>query len=74
MVCRSYLSWDDVPDDEEGTIYTLSKISQKEIFVGWYTTGSSFKSHDTQINQVFARYTESPIFLVVDVEHNVHDY
>lgn len=49
----------------------LLQISQKEKFLGWYTTGSSFKSHDTQINEVFAKYTESPVFLVVDVEHYV---
>lgn len=48
----------------------MKKISQKEKFLGWYTTGSSFKSHDVQINEVFAKYTDRPIFLVVDVEHN----
>ena len=50
----------------------MRKISQKEKFVGWYTTGDSFKAHDIQINEIFRRYTDRPIFLVVDVEHNVH--
>ena len=49
----------------------MKKISQKEKFLGWYTTGASFKSHDGQINEVFSKYCDSPVFLVVDVEHNV---
>ena len=47
-----------------------TQISQKEKFLGWYTTGSSFKAHDSQINAVFSKYNENPVFLVVDVEHN----
>jgi len=39
--------------------------------VGWYTTGDSFKAHDIQINEIFRKYTDRPVFLVVDVEHNV---
>ena len=49
----------------------MIKISQKEKFIGWYTTGDSFKAHDVQINEVFRKYTDKPIFLVVDVEHSV---
>lgn len=45
----------------------MRKISQKEKFIGWYTTGDSFKAHDVQINEVFRKYTDKPIFLVVDV-------
>jgi hypothetical protein len=45
----------------------MKKISQKEKFLGWYTTGASFKLHDTQINEVFSKYCERPVFLVVDV-------
>lgn len=48
----------------------MRKISQREKFVGWYTTGDSFKAHDVQINEVFRKYTDRPVFLVVDVEHN----
>ena len=47
------------------------QISQKEKFIGWYTTGDSFRAHDIQINEVFRKYTDKPIFLVVDVEHSV---
>jgi len=48
----------------------MRKITQKERFIGWYTTGSSFKSHDIQINEVFRKYVPQPVFLVVDVEHS----
>jgi len=48
----------------------MRKISQKEKFMGWYTTGDSFKAHDVQINEIFRKYTDRPIFLVVDVEHS----
>jgi len=41
--------------------------------MGWYTTGDSFKAHDVQINEIFRKYTDRPIFLVVDVEHSVRD-
>lgn len=43
------------------------QISQKEKFIGWYTTGESFKSHDIDINEVFRKYNPNPIFLVIDV-------
>ena len=48
----------------------MKKITQKERIIGWYTTGSSFKGHDIQINEVFRKYVQHPVFLVVDVEHN----
>ena len=36
------------------------QISQKEKFVGWYTTGDSFKAHDIQINEIFRKvFTKS---------------
>ena len=41
--------------------------------MGWYTTGDSFKAHDVQINEIFRKYTDRPIFLVVDVEHSVRN-
>lgn len=43
------------------------QISQKEKFIGWYTTGDSFKGHDIQINEIFRKYADRPIFLLVDV-------
>jgi len=43
------------------------QISQKEKFIGWYTTGDSFRSHDIQINEIFRKYADRPIFLLVDV-------
>lgn len=47
----------------------LMKINVKEKFVGWYTTGSQFKHQDININEIFRKYTTTPVFIVVDVEH-----
>ena len=42
-----------------------------EKVVGWYTTGSRFKPNDIAINQIFYKYTSSPIFVVIDVHQQV---
>ena len=42
-----------------------------EKIVGWYTTGSRFKPNDISINQIFYKYTSSPIFVVIDVHQQV---
>eukprot|EP01017_Pseudomicrothorax_dubius_P042529 TRINITY_DN6954_c0_g1_i5.p1 TRINITY_DN6954_c0_g1~~TRINITY_DN6954_c0_g1_i5.p1 ORF type:complete len:273 (+),score=105.31 TRINITY_DN6954_c0_g1_i5:103-819(+) len=35
-----------------------------------YTTGTKFKPHDIEINELIKRYTPRPILVVIDVEHS----
>ena len=49
-------------------------MNAKEIVVGWYTTGTKFKSHDVEINEVIRKYCPNPVLVVIDVEHSVHTY
>lgn len=44
------------------------KINIKEKVLGWYVTGTTFKKHDLQINELFAQYCSDPILLVIDVK------
>lgn len=39
--------------------------------MGWYATGDRFKSQDILINEIFRKYNPTPVFIVVDVEHQV---
>lgn len=43
------------------------KINLKERILGWYVTGATFKPHDLEINELWARYCPNPIAAVVDV-------
>ncbi|CAD8126776.1 unnamed protein product [Paramecium sonneborni] len=50
------------------TLFELHrKININEKIVGWYSTGSRFKPNDIQINQIFYKYTSTPIFVIIDV-------
>jgi 26S proteasome regulatory subunit N8 len=47
----------------------FKKISAKEKVVGWYITGTKFKPHDIDINELFKKYTPNPVLVMIDVEH-----
>jgi len=50
------------------TMFTMfKKINIKETVLGWYVTGSSFKPHDLEINEIFANYTSRPVLITCDV-------
>jgi 26S proteasome regulatory subunit N8 len=44
------------------------KINYKEVIVGWYSSGPKIRPHDIEINDVFRKYTPSPVFCVIDVQ------
>ncbi len=46
----------------------FKKINIKEKFLGWYTTGTTCKKNDLEINEIFAQYTKDPVLIVVDVK------
>ena len=37
--------------------------------VGWYITGTKFKKHDIEINQIMANYCKTPILVLVDAQN-----
>lgn len=43
------------------------KINIKEKVLGWYVTGSTYKDHDIEINEIWARYTPNPVLITIDV-------
>ena len=51
------------------TMFSMfKKINIKEKVLGWYVTGSTFKKHDIQINELFAQYCDNPVMIVVNVK------
>ena len=46
----------------------FQKINSKEKIVGWYSSGPKIRPHDIEINEVFRKYCEKPIFVIIDVQ------
>jgi 26S proteasome regulatory subunit N8 len=44
------------------------KINYKEVIVGWYSSGPKIRPHDIEINDVFRKYTNNPVFCIIDVQ------
>lgn len=44
------------------------KINYKEVIVGWYSSGPKIRPHDIEINDVFRKYTNHPVFCIIDVQ------
>lgn len=45
----------------------FKKINIKEKVLGWYATGTTFKSIDLEVNELIAEYCPNPVLVVVDV-------
>jgi len=46
----------------------FQKINSKEKIVGWYSSGPKIRPHDIEINEVFRKYCDKPIFVIIDVQ------
>lgn len=46
----------------------FKKINAKEKLIGWYHSGPKLKPSDLKINDVFKRYTDNPLLLIVNVD------
>lgn len=46
----------------------FKKINAKEKLIGWYHSGPKLKPSDLKINDVFKKYTPTPLLLIVDVQ------
>ncbi|KAH3661553.1 hypothetical protein OGAPHI_006401 [Ogataea philodendri] len=51
----------------ENMLDMFKKISAKEKLIGWYHSGPKLKSSDLKINEIFKKFTPSPLLLIVDV-------
>jgi 26S proteasome regulatory subunit N8 len=51
----------------EAMFAMFKKINIKEKVLGWYVTGSSFKDHDIETNEIWAQYTKHPVLITIDV-------
>ncbi len=51
----------------ESMLDMFRKINAKEKLIGWYHSGPKLKSSDLKINEIFKRFTPSPLLLIVDV-------
>ncbi|CAH7668786.1 maintenance of mitochondrial structure and function-domain-containing protein [Phakopsora pachyrhizi] len=45
----------------------FKKVSAKEKLIGWYHTGPKLRSTDLEINEVFKRYCNRPVMVIIDV-------
>ncbi|ODV88286.1 hypothetical protein CANARDRAFT_5579 [[Candida] arabinofermentans NRRL YB-2248] len=54
----------------ESMMEMFKKINAKEKLIGWYHTGPKLHSNDLKINEIFKKFTNSPILLIVDVNSN----
>ena len=48
----------------------FQKINSKEKIVGWYSSGPKIRPHDIEINEVFRKYCDHPVFVIIDVQEN----
>ena len=46
----------------------FQKINTREKLVGWYSSGPKIRPHDIEINEVFRKYCEKPVFVIIDVQ------
>lgn len=45
----------------------FKKVNIRERVLGWYVTGTSYKDHDIDINEILAKYCKHPVLTVIDV-------
>lgn len=50
-------------------MYTMfKKVAAKEKIIGWYSTGPRIKPCDLEIHEVFRKYVQNPVYIVIDVK------
>lgn len=48
----------------------VTRVNQKEVFVGWYSTSPQIQPNDVQIHEMMFKYTNNPVYLTVDIRNN----
>ncbi len=54
----------------ENMLEMFQKINHKEKIIGWYSSGPKIRPHDIEINEVFRKYCENPVFVIIDVKED----
>jgi len=52
----------------ENMFSMFKKVNAKERVVGWYSTGPKIRPNDSEINELWRRYTPNPVLVIVDVK------
>ena len=52
----------------EQMLEMFQKINSKEKLLGWYSSGPKIRPHDIEINEVFRKYCDKPVFVIIDVQ------
>ena len=52
----------------EQMLEMFQKINSKEKLLGWYSSGPKIRPHDIEINEVFRKYCDRPVFVIIDVQ------
>ena len=52
----------------EQMLEMFQKINTKEKLLGWYSSGPKIRPHDIEINEVFRKYCDKPVFVIIDVQ------
>lgn len=42
------------------------KVNASEKVIGWYSSGPKIKPNDIEINELFRKYTNEPVFCVIE--------
>lgn len=48
----------------------MRKVNANEKILGWYSTGPKIRTADLDIHELFRRYHNNPIFVIIDVNPN----
>lgn len=46
----------------------FKKVNAREKLIGWYHSGPKLRASDLEINELFKRYTPSPLLVIIDVQ------
>jgi len=60
-----------VDHDYLDTMFNMyRKVNAKERIVGWYHTGPELRANDTEINEIFKKYTKNSILSIIETTTN----
>lgn len=51
----------------EGMYEMFKKVNARERMIGWYHTGPKLRASDQEINDLFKKYVQRPVMVIVDV-------
>eukprot|EP00300_Choanocystis_sp_HF-7_P041985 c875_g1_i1.p1 GENE.c875_g1_i1~~c875_g1_i1.p1 ORF type:complete len:172 (+),score=48.51 c875_g1_i1:37-552(+) len=55
----------------ENMFAMFRKVASNERIIGWYSTGPKIRAADILINELFRKYTNNPVYVIIDVKPKV---